>query len=251
MRRLLTTLLSFSLCAAVVADAAVIVSNTWDYGAEGWNIIADDGGAAFGTLSDPAVLGGRNALRVTGPGAPEQYDADFVFSGGFAGDWTSMGTGSDQTVRSIRFDFYAGAGGAVDHPAGLRLYFEAAGEHVWYYTFDVESLSSGWNFLYANLNADSPSNLYGGTWWSETRTADDWAGDFGSVTDVGLWQAYQSGAGYDSQIYGLDHFELHDQIYIPEPGTWLMLGFVFLSMAVIFRKRLEELAVQAWARIRS
>ena len=250
MRRFWATILCGAMLGVVTTQAAVIVSNTWDDAGDGLQEWAIDPG--HGSLSRES-WGGDGFLRIDGPADPQPTHADFVYSSGvdsgLIGDWSAMGADPGKEVRSIRFDFYADAGGAVDHPTALRLYFQG-GTDLWYYSLDVESLSSGWNFLYANINAESPSNLYGGTWWTEGAGL-NWAADFGSVSEVGLWLAYQSGAGYESQIYGIDNFELHDQIYIPEPGTWLMLGFAFLSMAVTFRKRLEGLAAQAWARVRA
>ncbi|MDI6774262.1 MAG: hypothetical protein QME60_02540 [Verrucomicrobiota bacterium] len=236
---LFTILVCWVVLVALHAPAAPIVSDDW-YVDEGWDIKKEDGTTpAFGTHTEPdSTLSGNpvpalKIARSSGSGVENDYVYD---SGNLVGNWANMG---GSVVQSITFDFYAGAGGAVDHPAGLRLYFKAGSGNVWYYNFVVTDLVSGWGSSYgANINPTTP--LTG--WWT---TGDDslWQSDFTNVNEVGIWISYQP--NYANQIYGLDNFTLHDTP-IPEPETYLVLGAVFLSLAIMFRRNLD--ASLAWLR---
>ena len=224
------------------AQASPIVSNVWDAD-QNWNIKKEDGTTpAFGTHTEPATVGGQSALQITRTSG-SGVERDYVYnSSTLVGNWTSMAGGSgDGVVRSITFNFYADAGGAVDYPAGLRLYFKAGTSgNVWYYDFTPTDITSGWGGYGANVD--------GVGWWT---TGDDslWATDLTNVTEVGLWISYQP--DYANQLYGIDNFTMDDEpLPIPEPGTYLFLGVAFLSLGVTYRRRFNDALVQARARMR-
>ncbi len=224
--------------------AAPIVSATWDV-SEGWTNKTESGTfPGYGTLTQPGSVGGNpNVLRIT-RSSGGGVERDFVFTTTtLVGNWRNMGGTGDGVVRSITFDFYAGAGGSVDYPAGLRLYFKADSGNVWYFTFDVTTIPSGWGSYGANINPYSPYAPYSGWWWSTTGEISDWEYDFQNVTEVGIWLAYQP--GYVNQIYALDNFTLHDTpIPIPEPRIGYLLATAFLSLGTAFCRDLRDIVAR-------
>ncbi|MFC1497870.1 hypothetical protein ACFLS1_05250 [Verrucomicrobiota bacterium] len=227
-----------------ITHAAIIRSDTWDADDEGWTSTDYFGDAPWGTTSWSGNLGGEEALETT-RSSGGGLERDFIYATDNVAGNLDFGSVDGSSVESVSFDFYADAGGAVNYPAGLSLFFmsDAGGsETIWYYTFDVTEITAGWNDEYQDFEFGANMTL-GAGWWSETGS--DFAGDLADVDEIGILLEYQP--GYDSQVYGIDNFALNDiQLwYIPEPETYVVLAFTLLSLGFIFRRRLvSEFALQ-------
>jgi len=216
----------------MATGASIIVLNqdTFDASVDGWTNAASPGhGAPYGTLSHDPALGGQQALKVNNQfaGAVE----DFIYApADMEGNWATTWA---YPVRKITFDFYTDAGGAVDYPSALEVYFlhdETGDNYYWRYTIDVTTLSQGWNSI--DIAVD------GGGWYSPGNPgygAPQFLVDSWDVDEVGILLTYQNWAG---QIYGIDDFTLG--YLVPEPSTYAVLAFAFLSLGVTFRKKLSE-----------
>lgn len=216
--------LGLGLCGVTIA--APIVVDTWD-ASEGW-ARRWYFGANHTTIQDPGTVGGQSALRIVGgTNAPSEYQI-YTQDGAFTGDYTTGSGvgGGTQVVRSVRFDFYA-----ENPPANLELYFVGGG-YTWFYQLNP---GTGWTHFMINLLADDDP----GGWYAIGRTAADFFTDLTSVSEIGILLAYQSiGPG---QVYGIDNFELNDEYYVPEPGTYYVLATAFLSVGLVFRRRMSGL----------
>lgn len=238
MKKSLVIINSILMCIlfCVITEGGIITQDTWEVTGDlmNWTNKGTDGGPGYGTLAQ-ATLGGRGALRITRSG----FGEDFVYTAkpGMTGNWTAMG------VRAISFDFYANAGGSTELPAALELYF-LHNTYTWRLTIDVSSLSQGWNNLIVR------DLIYEVGWYSPENPsagASQFYADLADVDEVGIMLTYQTWAG---QIYGLDNFTLWD-IYsylIPEPQTWAVLAFTFLSLGLILRK--EKSLVHVFSELR-
>ncbi|MFC1453467.1 hypothetical protein ACFLSJ_09015 [Verrucomicrobiota bacterium] len=202
-----------------------------------------------------------NALRldnlVNGGQAIPPTDYFFTTDGPFTGDWNNV-NGSGNEARSIRFDFNGGSGTQYQAPpAALALYFyDSATGYTWWYYLNV---TTGWQHFEINLEP-GPDGLgdFGGVGnWFEiggNNSLAAWNSAFGSVDEVGImlqWNAGFPTANYDNQIFWIDNFSIDDSYIVPEPETYAMLACVFLSLAVMFRRRLNELAPQLASVLRS
>ena len=188
------------LAGAPVGEQAAIALNS-RHAELVWTITGNAGGAAFGSLRDGGDLEGRSAWMVTAPGA-NGTEADYVMSktGAWLGNGTDGASGAE--IGSLRFLFYAGAGGEVDFPAGLNVCIRVAAEpHSWNFTVPPSELKPGWNRVTVPIDPAGP-----GQWWSPSRDEEHWAADIASVKAAGIWLAYQSGAQYASQTYGIADF---------------------------------------------
>ena len=208
-----------------IAAASPIVMDTWSTPAgEGWQTLPFFGSPGT-TLQDspPGTVGGRPGLGISGGSASPSESTIFQPGGGMTGNYLTLGgTG----VRSIRFDFYAD----TQTPASLELYFiGGGGSYTWYYQLDV---ARGWNSYAINLQADNNP----GGWFAIGRTAADFFPDLTSVTQVGVLLAYNAtGPG---QVFAIDDFQLNNKFAVPEPSTYAVLAAAFISLAVVWRRRL-------------
>ena len=231
-------LLVACVCAGA-AHGAIILTNDWESGAEGWNTRVDVGPAS--TLTDPqAGLGGETALKIEGganPGEPVSYIYNnTTLAGNF--DYTSLGT----NILSFSFDFYA----ETTTPGALQVYFyNSTQDTEWYYTISSNDLSVGWSTYTLNFwTSDgwyNPDYALGG---SQAQLD----ADLTDVDEIGLLLSYQPNLA--NQVYGTDDWLMNNEYYIPEPETYAMLGFVFLSLAITFRKDLNKQLERALAAVR-
>jgi hypothetical protein len=222
------------------ATAAVIVTEDFAGGLNGW--VIDDasdgsGGAPYGTITD-----GGGYYRVDSGNANGGNIVDYAFDGGgvFAGDYRSTANGGGglaaNGINGISFNFYNPAATAIPE---LSVYLVAGG-NTWYHALTTVDTTGGWGNYGANLSYDS-LNAGTGNWF--TLAGDNlatWQSDLANVTGMGFRMLYDTSA---NQIYGLDDIIIQDDPYIllvPEPQTYAMLGFAFLSLGVTFRRRLED-----------
>jgi hypothetical protein len=217
--------------AACQALSAPIIGyvDDWQSGAEGWSISHVYGG--IGNIADPASVGGQSALGITADTAGNFVPLeDKIFNATtLAGGLNYSTGGGGLGIQSIQFSFYSDAGRDNNLPAALELYFMSGGA-IWRYNI-LPSLGSGggWSSVFANIN--SPS------WFSYTRDAGDFAFDLTSVDEIGAIITYQP--NLNGQVYGIDNFSLND-IPVPEPEEYAMLAMLAISLAYVFRNKLNS-----------
>lgn len=169
-------------------------------------------------------VGGENALQITADTSgsfltfrDRVYDAtDLV------GDYTAIGTG----VKRIHFDFYS-----QTSTAGAVNLFIQDGTYIWYSPFG--NLGPGWSERNMNLDWTLGS-------WSPGAGTPAGEGAFlaalQSVDAVGLEFSYRINEA--SQVFAIDNFWLDDEFMVPEPGSIAALLSVFVSLGVVFRRKL-------------
>ena len=248
MRKLVLLLVAAFVATCYVADGAVLLlEDTWD-AAETWSAIdfATETAPAEASLTDPDTVGGQSALGInaTTGGAPGD-DLIFANDGAMAGNknWAD-GTGmpGNLQVTAVYFDFYTDQASG----AAVSLYFrhDMTADDVYWYLDITDITSAGWHTdkgggLTTSVGWYSPSYGGGG---SDAQLLLDLA----DVDQIGILLSYQPNA---TQNYGIDNFQLQGG-RIPEPGTYSMLGFAFLSLGVTFRKRLKDYWAQMMAQIK-
>ena len=172
---------------------------------------------AYGTVTNGAV-GGRTGLSITGGAASESPKEDMIYTDTHVAgdkDYTDfMGDGGG--VAWLSFRFYA-----PQRPGGLSVYFYSSTSGTYWY-FDIDA-ALGWNRYDVGFGD-------GTGWWKEG--AGTFASDLQDVDELGLALTYRFNDG--SQVFGLDDVALHT----PEPGTYAVLAFVFVSLGITFRKKL-------------
>lgn len=228
MRKWFIGIMGMGLAWALAANAAVITEDTWTAAGslDGWNATNSPRtvpGPGFGTLTNTAgflsITGGTNT------GGPPEVDFIGEMGGNLSGNMAYTNVGA------IQFSFLADANGTNDLPGGLQVYFMSTSTNlVWYY--DIPSVSAGWNTYYANMS-------YGSGWYNTQgySTESYFNSSLLDVDEVGIVLQYQGGVDYES--YGLDNFQLLDAP-IPEPETYVVLGFALLSLGVTFRRKLRD-----------
>ncbi len=218
------------------AYGAAIVTEDFAGGVGGW--VIDDASDGGGAGSPNGSLNGAGGyLEVNSGGASIIPVTDFVFDGGgvFSGDYTAGGLTANG-INGISFNFYNPSATPIN---GLQVYLVAGG-NTWYHPLVADVTTGGWDTYGANLSFDS-LNAGTGEWF--TLAGDNlatWQGDLASVTGMGFRMNYVDNTA--NQIYRLDNIIIQDDPYIllvPEPQTYAMLGFAFLSMGVTFRRKLE------------
>lgn len=264
--------LGLMLCICVRAEAAVILepfsANTAQWGTSSHaNTPADTtgtGDGSYGVLQWAANLGGHaGALQILGgaaSGVQEDYiSADISASPNgsgnpllteFAGNFNSTNSGGSghlfsNGVGNLTFDFYANANASDDLPSSLDVYFYSSSANggagaTWFYSVDAwNTLQSGWNTVTVSFT-NNLSRWYDGT---------DWAGAFADVDEIGLMLGYQ--VGFPDQEFGIDNWTLNEipsssgsgpgpGSDIPEPETYAVLAFTFISLAITFRRKLND-----------
>jgi len=242
------------LALAVTAQGAVVVQDTWPSD-QGWGISgnADETGDTYDATSDGSAdyfggnLGGRTGtFRVQAEQGGAGYYDVISDLGNLADEAGNNFVTAD--IANMNTMFYSNPGGIHDTPASLRLYFlhnEGGDDVIWYCSVDMSSwTSSGWYDIAQSLTFGDGGVGFG-SWYTETAGQNTSAGFADALTDVdevGVFIGYQNQAG---QVYGLDDFKLLDSA-IPEPGTYSMLGFAMLSLAMTFRRKLNAV----WAGLR-
>ena len=233
----------FALLAAVAApaQAAIMLTNDWESGTESWTH-RTNAGSPNATLTDPDVSGlggGTDALRITGGSAGSGHESYVYNDSSLTGDYIN---GFSSPITSISFDFYA----ASNTAAALEVYFRhdsgGASDTEWFFT--ISDLYTGWHTYYINFTTlDGWYNLDYGP-GNQTQLL----GDLVDVDEIGLLLTYQPNVS--GQIYGVDNWAAHDTQYVPEPETYAMLAFAFISLAITFRRNLNEQLERALAVVR-
>lgn len=209
------------------AGAAAYVEE-WDGGTiEGWNIENIDGGASYATLdwNTAPLLGGQyEVLRIEGGGVQGGIIEDIIYADSGSSGGNIAGNIDYTGGYYVSFDFYAS-----EEPISIDVYFEGAGVQ-WIISVDLPS--TGWNYNYLQmLTYDSD--------WTRLDGGDESAANFitslQDVDEIGLVISY---TGSGTEVYALDDFTV-----VPEPGEWLMIGIVLLSLSFVFRKKLSEALV--------
>jgi len=220
---------------------AVIVTQDGTTGKEFFNWTATEkflGGAPAGTLD---VGDGGGGVPVPGNNNAGRIEANLGSIPGFFSDQVYTTSGAFMTflhgAKSMTLDFYSST---PLGQGGLQLYLYG-NNYVWY--SDVGALSSGWgnhftvNFLTATTMTVDASPF--GYWYSNDRTDDLFAGDLANATRLGFELTYVPET--DGQMYGFDNLNLYDQYFVPEPQTYVVLGFALLSLGVVFRRQFHTL----------
>jgi len=214
--------------AACMADATPLVVDPFDSSDEfePWTAKSSPGEGAANADTFAAHdydFGGSHdsALRVTRDPEPGLGGEDYIFT-------TDSDLLAGLGTYWVEFDFYAGADdlgtGPADNPAGLDLYFKGATSGtVWKHAYNPAGWS-GWEHLTGNFD-------YAFGWFGGLEAA--FATDLADASEVGIVLNYQD---WDGQVYGLDNFGLH----APEPETYAALAAAFISLAITFRRRLNE-----------
>lgn len=206
------------------ACAAVYYQEEWTTD-PGWLIRERDDTAGLGTLTyidSGSTLDGRDSLlRIDGPNAPGILE-DIIYAG--AGTSGFIQGSSFTNSEYVSFMFYASIA-----PQQLDVFFMDGSGNKWFNKIDSVTVGS-WAIYELGMAYSSD-----GGWYKETGFGS--YGDFqlsvADVDEVGIMIWYQSST--PGQVFGLDNYYV-----IPEPGTYLMLGFAFLSLAVTFRRQLNE-----------
>jgi len=213
------------------AQAAVIAFDNWNDGLlDGWSstnaTFPRPSGAAFGSISNS----GAGTLMITagdpGVGNPPREDL-FFDTDNLLHDYRPWG--GTTNIWALQFDFYSGYASALTN-SNLSLYFMSGTNQAWFYDFSV--VGPGWGIgYYANLNfAD-------GWYTADERGSAAFLNDLTNVTEIGLALTYPT--GWANQQFQIDNFRLMDAP-IPEPETYAVLGFAFLSLGITFRRQLRR-----------
>lgn len=208
-----------------VFSSAAIYKEEWETDDAGWQIKSKDEGAAYGSAdwySGSPWDGREEVLRIeasTGAGISQ----DIIYADPTA-DGTLVGNMDYSHAEYIQFDFYANMA-----PVQLNAYFK--GNNVIWLN-EITSVTVGsWDSYSITLGYD-----FGEGWRRQDGTPEtsaDFRTSVADVDEIGILIWYQgSTAGQD---YGLDNYTV-----IPEPETYLMLGFALLSLAVTFRRQLND-----------
>ncbi|MCX7590415.1 MAG: hypothetical protein N2255_02190 [Kiritimatiellae bacterium] len=222
------TVLTWALCWTV--SAAPMIQHTWDGESYGWTTAAYLGNPNQVRTEQGSAGGRDNVLRILGGDLEGVSEGEVYHPNAFAGNWRAAMPhpfGGDGVVRWVRFDFYAQNWATGNR---LELYFETTLGDVWYY--EITGLSSGWND-----GIEIPVESMG-SWYSLTRSGNmEFLEDLTRVQEVGFLLAYRSAEV--NQLYALDNFVLDNFVIVPEPETYLTLGFAFLSLGITFRSRIR------------
>lgn len=233
------TMLALMLCWS--AGAAPMIQHTWDGESYGWTTAAYLGNPQQ-VRTEQGTAGSRaNVLRIVGGDPNGISEGEIYHPNAFAGNWRGSmpnPNGGDGVVRWVRFDFYASN---WDTGNRLELYFETTLGDIWYY--EITGLASGWN---DGITVPVESM---GAWYSLTRSGTtEYLEDLTRVQEVGFLLAYRSGES--GQLYGIDNFTLDNFVIVPEPETYMTLGFAFLSLGITFRSRIRKAVSSALNKIR-
>ncbi len=208
------------LIGTVFCDATVYLE-TWDSGTSGWQIKSEFEGAAEGTLANSS---GYLSISAS-PGSAVLTDIIFADS---SADGSLIET--HFSTQAIFFTFYSNM-----DPTYLYAYVKgtnvSGGDILW-----LNELSSTAGSKYVQLGYDS------GNGWENMLAAStlaDWTETLTKFDEVGIAIWYPGDAG---QEYGIDNFTI--DAMIPEPETWLMLGFALLSITITFRQQINEAVVK-------
>lgn len=207
---------------AAFANAATITEDTdWTGEFEDWSI-EGSAGSAYGTTGEG---GSDDWLEITGGTASLSPEEDYIFSDStLAGDSDLTSDG----VQSIAMDFYSES--STDYSVSFYfLYNDGVDDYIW--LSDISASGTGWNTYFANLEFINWYNVSG------PNDSATFATSLTDVDEIGILLTYEDNVG--SQVYGIDDFQLNDNIVIPGPQTWLLLGFTFVSMGMTFRTRLS------------
>lgn len=213
-----------------VVQATPVIGTTeaWNSGtfaASGW---ANQPGAFGGAQAvDADAIGAQRAVRVmfgdqgAGPYSPEDekiYATASAQGGNFLGDYT-IGN------LAVNFKFYADDYTTIDNNT-LALYFHSSiGNRTWKFSLNSPALIDTWY--------DYTVPMGWGGWTSPGAGQADFNADLADVDQLGVW-VYRSG-DLPAQQYGIDDFGLG--LFVPEPSTYAMLAFTFLTLGLTLRRK--------------
>jgi hypothetical protein len=243
-KALVATFVVLGFAAVSLSAPAVYYVETWGSDDANWQ----ESGA--GTLShDPAVGNPAGSLQTAfaaqgGPAVPETSrvyaDDAFGSSGGnLTGDYQQL---KDETAEGnwvVRFDFYA-----EDYvPSSLDFYFYSdTSGNEWTLSLTAPGATDTWT-PYGLLMSHSTSwSLNGGPAGSSAQ----FAADLSDVDRIGF--EVLRNASVAAQEFNVDNFSIN--FLIPEPETYLAIGFALLALGMAFRKKLNESLQTAKAALR-
>jgi hypothetical protein len=223
------------LCLSVACEAAIIAyqdGETAGHRFDNWTLNPGGGDRSLSVNApgnDGVVVGSHNNAGRIGAnmeGGFPTLDLVYTTAGSMIGNYNTMG------VLSMSLDVYSYASRAA---GAMRLYMQASG-FAWYY--DIGTVAAGWQTINANmLELTEPGPFPG--WYNEGgRGITDFHADIANVQRVGFELNYQT---LNGQMYGFDNLELNNEFFVPEPQTFVVLGFALLSLGVVFRRQYHTL----------
>ena len=224
---------------ALIAAGAVAAPVVQEIGAamDDWDILTIAHLTGYGTLESPQgqTIHGTtySGVEITGPASPVGTEEDPIFEDtDLTGDWGDMG------VKSITVRFFGDADtdgtwdGDADRPTALSVYFLGASGAQWFRDVTPYGLLSTFN-----VNVHPDNQWYDGT--GSHGLSQFWSDVSNNITEVGMRMVYKSNPS--GQHYGISEYTLNDTWYvIPEPETYVVLAFAFISLGITFRRRLGE-----------
>lgn len=203
---------------------AAIYKEQWETSDAGWQVLERDGDAAFATAY--GWNAGGEYFEIARDSADAGIFIDKIFADSSA-DGT-LTTDPHYLWQPIQFDFYANAAAI-----GAKLFAYVKGDADTYgWANELTTISSaGWNPYSIGLSYNAGAGW--NRWDGEPMLFSDWANAVANIDEVGILIWYASGS--PGQVFGLDNFTI-----IPEPETWLMLGFALLSVAITFRRQIND-----------
>jgi hypothetical protein len=193
------------------------------------------GGAAWGSVGwDP----GGSLTATDGGLADNRMDIIYTQAGGAAHDLMgNRALGGD--AFQVTFDFNSD----TDMPAHLDVYMMSnlsGAEYLWFSRVDSQLSANGWSSVSVPIVS--------GNWYNLGQSGADFATDMGKIDEIGIMITWINQD--DSQLYGLDNFDVVAWEPVPEPETWAMLGIAFLSIGFSFRERLDKVVEGLKVRIK-
>ena len=220
-------LISLLFCIRPAHGIPVIgTTETWDSGTfadSGW--VHQPGSPPSGGAQsvETASIGGEQAVQIMfgdqGEGPYSFEDEKLYTTGaGFTGDYS-------YTNIQVNFRFYAEDYTTPNNTLAF-FFYSSTGNRAWKLSLSGPALTNTW-YDYA------VPMLWAGGWTSPGAGQAEFLTDIADVDQIGIW-VYRS-ADLPVQRYGLDTFSLG--VYVPEPSTYVMLVFTFLTLALTLRRR--------------
>jgi len=223
-------------CLLTLATAnAVPVINTpetFNSGLNGWQYTVMDPGNPTATVTSAVIGSHTNALYVSFKEQSEAMvpptelvhafaDTNSVFTGDYRPATIEQSYGVQNLGAA--FKFYSGD----SFDGGLALFFHSSiSGNEWRYGLSVPATLDTW-YTYAVPIAWSSD----GAWNSGGLGETEFLTDLASVDQIGI--LVQRSFDTAPENYGLDDF----QLYVPEPSTYAMLAFTFLTLGLTMRRK--------------
>ncbi|OGV67816.1 MAG: hypothetical protein A2283_22450 [Lentisphaerae bacterium RIFOXYA12_FULL_48_11] len=207
-------------------------TETWDSGtfaASGWanQPGSPPSGGAQAVTTDS--IGPETAVRIMfgdqGAG-PYDFEDEKIYAtasaqgGNFLGDFNAV----DSDIQ-VNFSFYADDYTTANNTLAM-FFYSSTGNRTWKYSLSGPALIDTW-YDYA------VPMVWSGGWTSPGAGQTEFLADLSDVDQLGIW-VYRS-ADLPAQNYWLDDFSFG--LLVPEPSTYAMLAFTFLTMALTLRRK--------------